>query len=86
MDHCLAVVGDEADDGGVPFVGDFSEGGGTRRHEHLPRIQVKSNQVKSNQIKSYSNHIQVSELVYHTIHLCTLTITPPQTLNAVLEA
>ena len=44
----------------------------------------KSSQIKSSQIKS--NHIQVSELVYHTIHLCTLTITPPQTLNAVLEA
>lgn len=36
MDHGFSVVSHQTDQSGVPLVGDFNEGGRTRRHENLP--------------------------------------------------
>mmetsp|Transcript_8730 Transcript_8730/g.18587 ORF Transcript_8730/g.18587 Transcript_8730/m.18587 type:complete len:747 (-) Transcript_8730:2392-4632(-) len=42
MHHRLPVVGHEADEGGVPLVGDLGEGGGARGHEHLADAVLKA--------------------------------------------
>ncbi len=41
IDHCLPIVGHEADEGRVPLVHNLGEGGGTGCHQYLPHTVMK---------------------------------------------